>query len=98
MLLGTVIIRNDMNYHWNKDCPEKIVKCSGCKDKMKRKQLADHKTTVCTHRIIPCEYEQFGCNVTKIKAKDMKQHLTEYQFQHLSLKFEFNTKLVWFFI
>ena len=87
-------MRKDIDDHLHKDCIEQMVRCSGCKSTMKRRQFQNHRNNECEHRIIPCEYKQFGCEVNNIKARDMKQHLTEYQLQHLSQKFEFTTKQV----
>ncbi len=69
---------------------EKLLECVNeeCKEQIKRKDFTNHIENICATRIVECEYKQFGCNVENIKANELKLHMNNYKFEHLSNKFD----------
>ena len=89
LLCGSTILRKDTESHIANDCAEAELSCSNddCKESVKRKDYEDHVNNQCEDRIVDCEYVKYGCNVQRIKAKDIKFHMNEYKFDHLAAQF-----------
>ncbi|KAI6653157.1 TNF receptor-associated factor 4 isoform X1, partial [Oopsacas minuta] len=67
---GTVMCREDMVHHLEKDCGCVVEKCKlDCGRKLPRDELNMHVNTKCVQRMIPCEY----CHID-FKAYDMSNH------------------------
>lgn len=59
-----------------------------CKQQIKRKDFEQHVEQECEERLVKCPFTQYGCSVTCLKSKDLRQHLYDTQFEHISLKFD----------
>ena len=82
-------IKEDTESHIGNDCAEAELACSNddCKGNIKRKNYDDHVNNQCEDRIVDCKYVKYGCDIKRIKAKDMKVHMNEYKFEHLAAQF-----------
>ncbi|KAI6647250.1 hypothetical protein LOD99_12247 [Oopsacas minuta] len=68
---GTVMCREDMAHHLEKDCGRVIEQCKlGCGIALQRDELDMHVNTKCEQRMIPCEHCQ-----TDFKVCDMPDHI-----------------------
>ena len=77
------ILKKDLEHHMNKLCTMKPKKCENidCNYIGTNDELKKHLLT-CTHRIISCPFEKFGCTI-KLKVSEMNQHTTNNTNQHL---------------
>eukprot|EP00483_Globobulimina_turgida_P006372 UN06382 len=51
-----------------------------------RKSFKNHVDNECETRIVECEYKKYGCTAQNLKANQLKQHMDDFQFDHLSFK------------
>eukprot|EP01083_Nonionella_stella_P151098 482362_1 len=87
---GVSILRRNTKYHLKNDCNEQLLDCTNdeCKMQIKRKEFDTHVNHQCENRVVECEFVKYGCTIKMIKASQMKQHLEEYKFDHISNKFD----------
>eukprot|EP01084_Bolivina_argentea_P144046 252828_1 len=90
---GSKILRKNTEDHLQNICVKQLLACTNddCKMQIERKNFKKHVEAECDSRIVKCEFAKFGCEVTGIRAKNVKQHMDEYKFDHLSNKFDFVT-------
>ena len=90
-LVGSTILRKDVDYHVQQQCDEVFLDCTNndCDQKVKRNHFRDHINEECEYRIIECEFKHYGCDVRGIKAMEMDKHLDDYKFEHFTQKFNF---------
>ena len=75
-----------------KECPEKIIECDkGCKTKFKKKDLEEHKNSICPEELIKCDYWDKGCKKL-IKRKFLSDHYNLEKVNHLNLDKKSNEK------
>eukprot|EP01084_Bolivina_argentea_P115838 205918_1 len=88
---GSKILRKNIQTHLDNDCMEQLLDCTNddCKEQIKRKNFEIHVKNECDTRIVTCEFEKYGCIVKQIKANELKKHINEYKFDHLSNKFDY---------
>ena len=68
-----------------KECPELIIECdNGCGEKIKKKDLEEHKTKKCPEQLNKCHYWDKGCK-KKIKRKYLEDHYILEKDNHLNL-------------
>ena len=68
-----------------KECPELIIECdNGCGEKIKKKDLEEHKTKKCPEELNKCHYWDKGCK-KKIKRKYLEDHYILEKDNHLNL-------------
>ena len=68
-----------------KECPELIIECdNGCGEKIKKKDLEEHKTKKCPEELNKCDYWDKGCQ-KKIKRKYLEDHYILEKNNHLNL-------------
>ena len=78
----------DINVFSNhlKECPEIIINCeNGCGEKIKRKELKEHKTQHCPEELIKCDYWEKGCKKL-IRRKFLSDHYNLEKNNHNNLE------------
>ena len=90
-------MRKKTDFHLQNECDEQLLDCinDDCKEQVKRKRFENHINNECESRIVECKFKIYGCDIGKIKACEIQQHLDCYKFDHLAKKFDFITNQVW---
>ena len=75
-----------------KECPELIIECNnGCGEKVKKKDLEEHKNKICPEELNKCSYWDKGCK-KKIKRKFLEDHYILEKDNHINLEKENSEK------
>eukprot|EP01084_Bolivina_argentea_P129548 228781_1 len=73
----------DRKLHYQK-CPI-LIQCKFCKKKIKKTELNNHISFLCSSRLIKCPFYHFGCNEI-LKSLNLTNHLKYNSTQHYQLK------------
>ena len=68
-----------------RECPDLKVSCDLCGIEKYRKDMTEHLKDYCPENEIECPFVKYKC-MTRIKRKDMDNHLEEKETKHLGLK------------
>ena len=74
--------------YWSRhleECPNVEVTCELCSEEKCRKDMTEHLEDYCPEKMIDCPFVKYKC-ITRIRRKDMDNHLEEKETKHLGLK------------
>ena len=73
-------------------CEYWLLKCVHCNESVERDTMEEHLSSVCSHRIIVCEYAKYGCP-EKVLFNHQEQHRETNSKIHEKLIIDYSTKL-----
>ena len=68
-----------------KECPKVKMTCEQCREVKYRKDMTEHFKDYCPEKMLECPFVKYKC-MTRIRRKDMDNHLEEKEIKHLGLK------------
>ena len=74
--------------YWSRhleECPNVKVTCELCSEEKYRKDMTEHLKDYCPEKMLECPFVKYKC-ITRIRRKDMDNHLEEKETKHLGLK------------
>eukprot|EP00708_Paratrimastix_pyriformis_P003274 GAFH01002045.1.p1 GENE.GAFH01002045.1~~GAFH01002045.1.p1 ORF type:complete len:301 (-),score=54.45 GAFH01002045.1:407-1261(-) len=77
---GCTVVLNvhDVDAHLNRECPQRIVECSLCHEKMPYLLVEKHQSTTCKNRMVHCSFFDLGCSVTMPQYELADHERTQY--------------------